>query len=110
MRSNVDYIVVASFVLQYEDANSIAEALRIIQSWNVDWLPCSFMVDFSEAEINSLENVFPSTFFCNIQLVLLKHSWVSVFLYGFVPTIRHNGGGLSNDENFCQGGGGGWQL
>jgi len=59
VRSNVDYVVVASFVTQYEDSASIAEALNIIKSWNSTWIPDSFMVDFCEPEILALESVFP---------------------------------------------------
>ena len=59
VRTNVDYIVVASFVTQNEDSGSIAEALQLIQSWTTDWSPASFMVDMCEAEINALNAVFP---------------------------------------------------
>lgn len=59
VRTNVDYVVVATFVLQYEDKSSIAEALTILKSWNEEWSPASAMVDFSEAEINAVESVFP---------------------------------------------------
>jgi len=58
VRTNVDYAVVATFVTQFEDSSSIAEALEVIKLWNESWSPKSFMVDFSEAEINALESVF----------------------------------------------------
>jgi len=58
VRTNVHYIVVATFVTQNEDSDSIAEALNIIRSWNADWTATSFMVDFCEAEINALNSVF----------------------------------------------------
>jgi len=46
---------VATFVTQFEDSSSISEALEVIKLWNESWSPKSFMVDFSEAEINALE-------------------------------------------------------
>lgn len=59
VRTNVDYIVVASFVTQNEDSGSIAEALQMIQTWTTEWTPTSFMVDMCEAEINAINAVFP---------------------------------------------------
>jgi len=61
VRTNVDYVVVATFVTQSEDSASIAEAVQMIRSWNPEWTPQSFMVDFCEAEINALGSVFPGT-------------------------------------------------
>jgi MULE transposase domain len=58
VRTNVDYIVVAEFFSQYEDSQSIAEALEQIKLWNTEWIPKSFMVDCCEAEIKALETVF----------------------------------------------------
>lgn len=58
VKTNVDYIVVATFVTQHEDCCSIAEVLGIIKSWNVGWTPEAFMVDYCEAEINAINSVF----------------------------------------------------
>jgi len=58
VRTNVDYVVVATFVTQYEDTASIAEALEVVRQWNEGWTPQSFMVDFCEPEIMALEQVF----------------------------------------------------
>ena len=59
VKTNVNYAVVASFFVQSEDTQSIAEALSIIHQWNPDWCPLNWMVDFCEAEIHALESVFP---------------------------------------------------
>ncbi len=59
VKTNVDYVVVATFITQFEDSSSIAEALQMLNQWNQDWTPRSFMVDFSEAEILALNQVFP---------------------------------------------------
>jgi len=61
VRTNVDYVVVATFVTQYEDSASIAEALEIVTSWNPQWTPRQFMVDFCEPEISALQQVFAGT-------------------------------------------------
>lgn len=59
IRTNVDYVVVASFVTQ---AKGTAEALAITRIRNADWHPTNWMVDFSETEINAL----------TLNLLLLK--------------------------------------
>ena len=58
IRTNVDYVVAGVFITQSENSAVISEALELIRSWNTDWRPSWFMVDFSEAEINALESVF----------------------------------------------------
>ena len=59
VKTNVNYAVVASFVVQCESTSAIAEALEIIRrKWNPDWQPMNWMIDFSEMEINALETVF----------------------------------------------------
>lgn len=62
VRTNVDYVVVATFVTQHEDSGSIAEALATLRAWTDGWTPTAFMVDFCEAEIHALEAVFPGKF------------------------------------------------
>lgn len=63
VRTNVDYVVVATFVIQSEDSASIAEALKLIKQWNnSSWRPNAFMVDCSEAEIGALTTVFSGYF------------------------------------------------
>ena len=61
VKTNVDYIIVASFVVQDETTESIQEALSIIKQWNPEWRPQNFMTDLCEEEINALESTFPGT-------------------------------------------------
>lgn len=61
VKTNVDYIIVASFVVQDETTESIQEALSIIKQWNPGWRPQNFMTDLCEEEINALESIFPGT-------------------------------------------------
>ena len=51
------YQLVGSFVIQYENTQSIEEALKVFEEWNLTWNPTYFMVDFAEEEIQSLERV-----------------------------------------------------
>lgn len=57
--TNVNYITVATFVLETEDRNSIKEALNILKHWNPEWKPKYFMTDYCDEEITALEDVFP---------------------------------------------------
>ncbi|KAJ4940925.1 hypothetical protein JOQ06_027215 [Pogonophryne albipinna] len=52
-RSNIDQVN-----LQSESTSDIKEALQVFKDWNPDWKPSHFMVDFCEAEICALEEVF----------------------------------------------------
>ena len=72
------YIVVAEFICENEDAESIAEALRIIKSWNIGWNPRYFLVDYSLAEINAIGEVFPnaSAYICDFYRKQAWNRWV----------------------------------
>jgi MULE transposase domain len=74
VRTNMDYIVVAEFVVQHEDTRSIFEVLSVVKSWNPDRKPSAFMVDCCEAETNALENLFTGAItiliFSNIKCFL----------------------------------------
>ena len=58
VKTNIGYIVVASFVLQNETAEDIEEALQFLKLWNPHWNPTFFMTDKCEAEIKAIENCF----------------------------------------------------
>ena len=58
VRTNVDYQIVGSFVVQDESTESIREALGFFAKWNQQWKPSYFMVDCCEEEINAIEETF----------------------------------------------------
>lgn len=58
VKTNVNYVVVGSFVTQNETTASIKEALRIFRDWNPTWQPKFFMTDFCFEEINAIESTF----------------------------------------------------
>lgn len=66
VKTNVDYVVVATFITQSEDTVSLTEALALLKQWNPQWSPLNWMVDFSEVEINALQSVFPGMHICII--------------------------------------------
>ncbi|KAH7960095.1 hypothetical protein HPB49_016917 [Dermacentor silvarum] len=53
------YAVVGAFVVQFETAECIGEALSIWRAWNSDLNPKFWMVDLNQAEITALSNAFP---------------------------------------------------
>ncbi len=61
-QSNFRYIPVALFIVENEDASSIEEALETIKGWNAGIIPKTFIVDYSNSEINALETVFPGNY------------------------------------------------
>ena len=59
VKTNVDYIILASSIVQDETTASITEALSFLRQWNPQWNPRHMMTDLCEEEINSIEFVFP---------------------------------------------------
>lgn len=57
--TNVNFMTVATFIVESEDAPSIQEALSVIKAWNLDWKPAFFMCDYANEEINAIESLFP---------------------------------------------------
>ena len=53
VKTNVDYQIVASFVIQHKTADAIKKALKILKGWNPDWKPNYFMTDLSGPEIQT---------------------------------------------------------
>jgi len=78
VRTNVDYKVVAEFMTQYKDQQSISEALSILKSWNPLWQPIYFMVDFSTVEIGAIEEQFPgaTAYICDVHRLQAWQRWV----------------------------------
>jgi len=78
VKTNVGYSVVGEFISQSESAESIQEALIILQEWNPSWKPQYFMVDYCEAEITALENTFAGccVYICNFHREQAWERWV----------------------------------
>ena len=78
VRTNVNYAVVAEFIVQSESASEIADALRIIKQWNPEWNPPFFMSDYSEAEHLAVTQVFPQciVYLCDFHREQAWERWV----------------------------------
>ena len=70
VHTSLGYKVVAQCLCQNEEKECIVEALIILKSWNLAWNPKYFMVDYSTAEINAIENKFP-----NVSLYICEQAW-----------------------------------
>ena len=78
VKTNVGYSMVGEFVSQSESAESIQEALVILQEWNPTWKPQYFMVDYCEAEITALENTFAGccVYICDFHRERAWEGWI----------------------------------
>ena len=70
--------MVAEFICQNEDSESIAEALGILKSWNPWWSPLYFMVEFSTVEINAIGKQFPdvAVYIYDFHCIQVWQRWV----------------------------------
>ncbi|XP_053636755.2 uncharacterized protein [Cherax quadricarinatus] len=58
VKTNVDYQVAASFLVQSVTETAVKEALNVLKEWNPKWKPSVFMSDFSKVEISAIEESF----------------------------------------------------
>ena len=89
VNTNAGYKVVAEFITQYEDHQSVSEALSILKSWNPDWSPLHWMLDYSGVEISAVEEQFPKSiaYICDFHRLQAWQRWV-----------RKSKNGLSQNE------------
>ena len=77
VRTNVGYSIVAEFIVQSEDTDSILEALNIVKQWNPTWSPSYFLCDYSEAEIGALEQAFTNVvYLCDFHREQAWTRWI----------------------------------
>ena len=76
VKTNIDYQIVGSFVVQSETTDAIFEALSVLKSWNQKWNPSCFMVDYSEEEMSAIGNLFPGSSISNCLQEWLINIWV----------------------------------
>ena len=88
VKTNVGYTPIADFIVQSETADKIAEALRIIASWNPQWSPPHFMTDYSDAEITAIESVFPQckVYLCDFHREQCWERWIKDRKHGLSPS------------------------
>ena len=61
VKTNVNYTVVADFVIESENTDKIFEALSVIKLWTPGWNPKYFITDYSEAEMSAINMLFSET-------------------------------------------------
>ena len=61
VKTNVDYQIVASFVIENETYEAISETVAVIKSWNAEFDPKYGMTDCCHEEIRAVENNFRYT-------------------------------------------------
>ena len=54
VKTNVNYTVVAEFVLQAENMDTIIEALLIVKSWTPNWYPKYFITNYLDVEMSAI--------------------------------------------------------
>ena len=59
VKTNVNYSIVAEFVVQSETTDMIFEALSVIKLWNPGWNPDFFITDYSDAEMGAIKRLLP---------------------------------------------------
>ena len=88
VKTNVNYTVVAEFIVQSESSSEIASALEIIKQWNPKWEPPLFMSDYSEAEQLAIAQVFPYSKFyiCDFHREQSWERWVKNHNHGLTKS------------------------
>lgn len=78
VKTNVNYSVVAEFIIQSEATGMIFEALSIIKSWNPGWNPNFFITDYSDAEMSAIKMLLPNTklYLCDFHREQAWERWV----------------------------------
>lgn len=73
------YAVAGAFIVQFETALCIEEALNIFKAWNPTLSPKFWMVDYSQAEISALSAAFPNSrpVLCDFHREQAWHRWLS---------------------------------
>ena len=81
--TNFLYIVVAVFIPENEDMDSLEEVLALLKTENPSWNPKNMMVDFSAAEMGAIETCFPGTvprlYICLARFVILNEQGLKIF-------------------------------
>ena len=58
VKTNIDYQIAGTFVIESETTPAISEALQVIKGWNPEFEPKAFMTDYDTSEMGAIKNVF----------------------------------------------------
>ena len=80
VRTNVGYSVIAEFIVQHEDSQSIAEALGLLRAqWDANQITVgNFMIDCQQSEENAIRGIFPESviFLCSFHRLQAWLRWL----------------------------------
>ncbi|CAN7979762.1 unnamed protein product [Ixodes pacificus] len=78
IKTPTNYMVAGVFVVQFETAACISEALAVFKEWNLGYSPEYWMVDFCQAQISAIADVFPESdvMLCNFHREEAWERWV----------------------------------
>ncbi|XP_028412496.1 uncharacterized protein LOC114535333 [Dendronephthya gigantea] len=87
-KTNVNYQVVGSFVLQSETSYAITEAFEVIKGGNKGWNPAYFMVDYSEEKMSAIKRIFPESqiYICDFHREQAWERWLAKTSNGLVSS------------------------
>ena len=77
VRTNTTYIPVMEFICENEITECVTQALQVLKSWNQQWNPDYFMLDYSDVEHQALETVFPDAkkYLCSFHREQAWNRW-----------------------------------
>ncbi|XP_066924257.1 uncharacterized protein [Clytia hemisphaerica] len=61
VQTNVDYQLVASFIVEVRNRASILQGLNTVKDWNPGWVPKYIVIDYSDDQSEAVKEVFPSS-------------------------------------------------
>ncbi|XP_012562353.2 uncharacterized protein LOC101236525 isoform X1 [Hydra vulgaris] len=60
VQTNVDHQLVATFILEIRNKESIIQGLNTVKEWNPGWMPKYVTIDYAEEQTDAIQNVFPA--------------------------------------------------
>ena len=84
VKTNVCYSVVAEFIIQSETSEDIYEALSVLKTWNPNWNPKFYLLDYPDAEIAAVNKLLPATavYLCEFHREQAWERWVKERRHG----------------------------
>ena len=80
-QTNVDYQLVASFIVEIRNKESIMQGLTSIKDWNPGWSPKYVVADYSEEQMEAVKIVFPGKKWIDFQVGNYYFSWWELLWY-----------------------------
>ena len=72
VQTNVDHQLVATFILEIRNKESIIQGLNTVKEWNPAWMPKYITTDYAEEQTDAVLNVFPGQIFFLLSMFCLS--------------------------------------